>query len=95
VLDCQTEIASDFSVFHRIADPMSLPSSQYFDWAELLPAYPGAMRVVEMARMAPPPAAAAPQSPPAGLDLYGEPVDSMSPAELAAMSGGWIEHTGG
>jgi hypothetical protein len=94
VLDCQTEIASDFSVFHRIDDPMTLPSSRYFDWAELLPAYAGAVRVAELARMAPTAAAAA-QEQPSGPDLYGEPVDSVSPAELAAMSGGWIEHTGG
>lgn len=45
MLDCRVEIESDFSVFHRVDDPMSLPSSRFFEFAELLPAYNGATAI--------------------------------------------------
>jgi hypothetical protein len=44
VLDCQAEIDSDLSVFHRVDDPMQLPSARFFTLAELLPCYAGAVR---------------------------------------------------
>lgn len=40
----QREIASDLSVFHRIDDPMGMDSSRYFEFAELLKHYAGAVR---------------------------------------------------
>lgn len=49
---------SDFSVFHRIADPMQLPSSRFFQFAERLVHYDGAVRhalAVEYAAAGPPP----------------------------------------
>lgn len=37
------EIESDLSRFHRVAEPMSLPSSRFFRLARLLPNYDGAL----------------------------------------------------
>lgn len=45
MLDCRVEIESDFSVFHRVDDPLQLPSSRFFEFAELLPAYQGATAI--------------------------------------------------
>ena len=45
MLDCRVEVESDFSVFHGIGDLSQLPSSRFFEWAELLPAYQGATAI--------------------------------------------------
>lgn len=46
VLDYLDEIDSDMSVFHRVDDARTtMPPALYFGRAEMLPAYPGIMRV--------------------------------------------------
>lgn len=48
VVDHLADIESDFSVFHRVDDPLSLAGPEFFRKAYRLPAYPGvlAARVV-------------------------------------------------
>jgi hypothetical protein len=43
VLDHLADIESDFSVFHRIEDPWSMPGPKFFRYAVRLPAYAGVM----------------------------------------------------
>ena len=45
------DLESDFSVFHRVDDMLSLPASKFFRLAERLPAYEGIMRVRVEAEM--------------------------------------------
>lgn len=44
MLDYRAEIESDFSVFHRVDNIAELSSSLFFDRAEMLPGYQGAVR---------------------------------------------------
>jgi hypothetical protein len=44
ILDYRAEIESDFSVFHRVDNIDELSSSLFFDRAEMLPNYQGAVR---------------------------------------------------
>ena len=53
ILDHFEDVASDLSVFHRVDDWRELPSSRFFVWAERLPAYDGAVRLVLMAEQQP------------------------------------------
>jgi hypothetical protein len=49
VLDHLEDIESDFSVFHRIDDPWSMPGPKFFRFALRLPAYAGVMAARVMA----------------------------------------------
>lgn len=51
ILDHLPEVRSDFSVFHRIDDPFTLGSAEFFELAEWLPAYPGACQVMIRAKL--------------------------------------------
>lgn len=44
MLDYQPEIRSDLSVFHRVDDVEEIGSARYYELAELLPLYEGALR---------------------------------------------------
>jgi hypothetical protein len=49
MLDCLDDIASDFSVFHRIDDCNALDGPTYFRLAWRLPAYAGVMQARALA----------------------------------------------
>lgn len=57
VLDHLADIASDFSVLHRVDDIGETRSSVFFAFAHRLPAYQGVMRLRAKAREAQEPAA--------------------------------------
>jgi hypothetical protein len=82
-------------VFHRVDDWTALGAPRFFAFTRLLVHYDGALRAALLRDHPPETAVTAAQEQPAGLDLYGELVDTVPPERLAAMSGGWIEHTGG
>lgn len=48
IADHEPEVASDLSAIHRIDDPMSMDCARYFQLAELLPAYEGAVRMAAL-----------------------------------------------
>ena len=76
VLDYLDEIESDFSVFHRVDDPMALGSPRYFRLARLLGRYDGALRCALDLERAP-------------LDSSASGEDaSLRPRELVATTGG-------
>lgn len=52
ILDAIPDVLSDFSVFHRIEDPLQLPSPRFFQLAERLPAYQGACQAKALAQQA-------------------------------------------
>lgn len=96
------EIESDLSRFHRVAEPMSLPSSRYFRLARLLPAYDGALlnalrRDVAAEEVHPAPSPSAPTN----MNVASDGIPTFSGSTLAAISetGGGdfpgIEFTGG
>lgn len=51
VIDHLPEVRSDMSAFHRIDDPFSLGSAEFFELAEWLPAYPGACQTMIRAEL--------------------------------------------
>lgn len=79
VLDHFEDVVSDLSVFHRVDDWRELPSSRFFQWAERLPAYEGAVRAAFLAARA-----ASATSPPLGP--AGEGVSEPPPVDVATLA---------
>lgn len=90
------EVESDLSVFHRIDDIRTVPSSRFYRLAERLPYYDGAVRRVLTVALN-----TQPERP--ALSIVGSQATAapvMDAADLAAMSGPndqgipWIEYRG-
>lgn len=82
MIDCFEDIVSDFSVFHHIAEPETLPTARFFSLAVRLPAYDGALAVSLAHRGAAP--AQTPTAPPPPSAPALAPGDTP-PEQVAAM----------
>jgi len=86
IVECEEDVASDLSVFHRIDDPDQLDGPRYFLLAERLPFYAGACqgRARMLATSAPAPVGHVVAGPSPVATRHGQPVVTINDASAAA-----------